>query len=166
MAMEKKVEWWTAGALCRRWEDRRTGIDSLPSRFATSIPGSYAPGGGRYRGLVRRTGIFEPDRVRPVHVAACLQQKRTALSVKLRLSAIQILFDWLVVGQMVPANPAIPVNEACGEEGEDAGPLRRESAWPAQFHRPHLCGKSPGSRPDGLTHSPGPGSSPRCGLRE
>jgi len=38
-----------------------------------------------------------------------LQQKRTAFSFNLRLSAIRILFDLLVVEQMVPANPATSV---------------------------------------------------------
>jgi len=43
--------------------------------------------------------------VRPVHVAAYvegLQQKIAAPSVKLQLAAIRMLFDWLVVGQVVP----------------------------------------------------------------
>ena len=34
------------------------------------------------------------------------QQKRAAPTVKLRLAAIRCLFDWLVIGQVVPVNPA------------------------------------------------------------
>lgn len=50
--------------------------------------------------------------VQPVHVAAYieeLQQRIAAPSVKLQLAAIRMLFDWLVVGQIVPANPASAV---------------------------------------------------------
>ena len=34
------------------------------------------------------------------------QQERAAPTVKLRLAAIRCLFDWLVIGQVVPVNPA------------------------------------------------------------
>ena len=45
----------------------------------------------------------------PVHVAAYIEQlgkTRSAPSVKQHLAAIRMLFDWLVVGQVVPGNPA------------------------------------------------------------
>ena len=44
-----------------------------------------------------------------VHVAAYieeLQQRIAAPSVKVQLAAIRMLFDWLVLGQIVPTNPA------------------------------------------------------------
>ena len=48
--------------------------------------------------------------VQPVHVAAYLEELdrrgMAAPSIKLQLAAIRMLFDWLVVGQIVPANPA------------------------------------------------------------
>jgi len=47
--------------------------------------------------------------VQPIHVAAYieeLQQRIAAPSVKLQLAAIRMLFDWLVLGQIVPTNPA------------------------------------------------------------
>jgi integrase/recombinase XerD len=47
-----------------------------------------------------------------VHVAAyveTLQARLAAPSVKQHLAAIRMLFDWLVVGQIVPHNPAAPV---------------------------------------------------------
>ena len=50
--------------------------------------------------------------VEPVHVAACvedLQLRIAAPSVKLRLAGIRMLFGWLVVGQVIPANPASAV---------------------------------------------------------
>jgi len=50
--------------------------------------------------------------IEPVHVAAYIESlgKRLAKpSVKQNLAAIRMLFDWLVVGQVVAANPASPV---------------------------------------------------------
>lgn len=52
-----------------------------------------------------------PD-IEPVHVAAyieVLQKRLSAPSVKQHLAAIRMLFDWLVVGQVVAVNPASPV---------------------------------------------------------
>jgi site-specific recombinase XerD len=54
-------------------------------------------------------GIDNLRDVQPVHVAAYieeLQQCVAAPSVKLRLAALRMLFDWLVVGQAMPSNPA------------------------------------------------------------
>lgn len=56
--------------------------------------------------------IVALDQVRPVHIAAYvegLQHQIAAPSVKQRLAAIRMLFDWLVVGQVVPVNPASSV---------------------------------------------------------
>jgi site-specific recombinase XerD len=50
--------------------------------------------------------------IEPLHVAAYVEQlgKRLAKpSVKQHLAAIRMLFDWLVVGQVVATNPAAPV---------------------------------------------------------
>jgi site-specific recombinase XerD len=50
--------------------------------------------------------------VQPLHVAAWLElqaQTASAPTVKQRLAAIRHLFDWLVVGQIVPVNPAASV---------------------------------------------------------
>lgn len=50
--------------------------------------------------------------VEPIHVAAhveTLQARLAAPSVKLHLAAIRMLFDWLVIGQVVAVNPASPV---------------------------------------------------------
>jgi site-specific recombinase XerC len=45
-----------------------------------------------------------------VHVAAYIEQlKLAAPSVKQRLAALRTLFDWLVVGQAMPVNPAASV---------------------------------------------------------
>jgi site-specific recombinase XerC len=50
--------------------------------------------------------------IRPFDVAAYverLQGEAAAPSVKQELAALRILFDWLVVGQMIPSNPASSV---------------------------------------------------------
>ena len=54
-------------------------------------------------------GIDDLGQVRPVHVAAYIEGLRATIappSVKLKLAAIRTLFDWLVVGQVIPTNPA------------------------------------------------------------
>ena len=51
--------------------------------------------------------------IQPVHVAAWVEQLsrrgRSAPTVKQHLAAVRMLFDWLVVGQVVPHNPASAV---------------------------------------------------------
>lgn len=59
-------------------------------------------------------GVGVPDLVAvgPLHVATWIElqtQTLAAPSVKQRLAAIRHLFDWLVVGQIVPYNPAASV---------------------------------------------------------
>src|SRR5579872_2783410 len=52
------------------------------------------------------------ERIGPVHVAAYIEKLGRDLarpSVKQNLAAIRMLFDWLVVGQVVPFNPASSV---------------------------------------------------------
>ena len=54
-------------------------------------------------------GLRDLNRLEPVHVAAYVEQLGTshaAPSVKQHLAAVRMLFDWLVVGQVVRANPA------------------------------------------------------------
>jgi len=50
--------------------------------------------------------------VQPIHVAAyveLLQKTKSRPTAKQNLAAIRMLFDWLVVGQVVPVNPATSV---------------------------------------------------------
>ncbi|HTT75881.1 MAG TPA: site-specific integrase [Candidatus Binataceae bacterium] len=59
-------------------------------------------------------GMPSLAQVESFHVAAWIEaqaQAAAAPSVKQRLAAIRHLFDWLVVGQVVPVNPASSV---CG----------------------------------------------------
>lgn len=57
-------------------------------------------------------GVPSLTEVAPLHVATWIElqmQRLAAPSVKQRLAAIRHLFDWLVVGQVVPHNPAASV---------------------------------------------------------
>ena len=57
-------------------------------------------------------GVSSLAAVAPLHVATWIELKTHTLaapSVKQRLAAIRHLFDWLVVGQVVPHNPAASV---------------------------------------------------------
>jgi len=71
-------------------------------------------------------GIRELGRVHPVHVSGYvgrLQGRRSAPTVKQHLACIRMLFDWLVIGQVMPINPAHSVRGAAsfGDEGRYAG---------------------------------------------
>ena len=57
-------------------------------------------------------GVPTLTAVQPLHVATWIEQQARTVStpsVKQRLAAIRHLFDWLVVGQVVPVNPAASV---------------------------------------------------------
>jgi integrase/recombinase XerD len=54
-------------------------------------------------------GIVDLAQVEPVHVAAFVEAQlklHSRPTVKLRLAALRMLFDWMVVGQVLPVNPA------------------------------------------------------------
>jgi integrase/recombinase XerC len=57
-------------------------------------------------------GVASIASVHPLHVAAHIEglsRKRSAPTAKQHLAAIRHLFDWLVIGQVVPLNPAASV---------------------------------------------------------
>lgn len=57
-------------------------------------------------------GVSRLEEIRPVTIAAYiegLQTQRSAPTVKQHLAALKMLFDWLVIGQVMPANPAASV---------------------------------------------------------
>jgi site-specific recombinase XerD len=56
-----------------------------------------------------RIGLARLDAVEPVHFAGYVEElgkTRAAPSVKQHLAAVRMLYDWLVVGQVVRSNPA------------------------------------------------------------
>ena len=57
-------------------------------------------------------GVTSLAAVQPIHVTAWIEELGQSLSVvtvKQRLAGIRALFDWLVVGQVVPVNPTASV---------------------------------------------------------
>lgn len=77
---------------------------------------AYARGIGEFLGWCAQRGVPSIAAMQPLHVAAYIEelgQVRSAPTVKQRLAAIRHLFDWLVIGQVVPVNPAGSVRGPC-----------------------------------------------------
>ena len=73
---------------------------------------AYARAAAEFAAWCEQNGLRELRDIEPVHVAAyieTLQVRLAAPSVKLHLAAIRMLFDWLVVGQVIAVNPASAV---------------------------------------------------------
>jgi site-specific recombinase XerD len=70
--------------------------------------------------------------IRPFDVASYIegrQQTHSAPDVKQQLAAIRMLFDWLVTGQVVPANPAAAVRGPKHVVKVGATPVLEASEW-------------------------------------
>lgn len=73
---------------------------------------AYARAAGGFLAWCEGRGVADLAAVGPMHVAAWVEVRTRELaapSVKQQLAAIRHLFDWLVVGQVVPVNPAASV---------------------------------------------------------
>ncbi|RZA12986.1 MAG: integrase, partial [Proteobacteria bacterium] len=73
---------------------------------------AYARSVSEFAAWCESHGLCDLAGIEPVHVAAYieqLQRRLSAPSVKQHLSALRVLFDWLVVGQIIPMNPASSV---------------------------------------------------------
>lgn len=71
---------------------------------------AYARAAAEFAAWCQARGITELSQVQPVHVAAYIEGLQLAApSIKQRLAALRVLFDWLVVGQVIPVNPAASV---------------------------------------------------------
>jgi site-specific recombinase XerD len=85
--------------------------------FAASIRNphtrrAYAGAVSEFLAWCEERGVASIAAVQPLHVAAyveALSRSRAAPTAKLRLAAIRRLFDWLVIGQVMPTNPAASV---------------------------------------------------------
>jgi site-specific recombinase XerD len=69
---------------------------------------AYSHAVGLFLTWCEEYGVPSLADVQPLHIVAWLEtqaQAASASTVKQRLAAIRHLFDWLVVGQIVPANP-------------------------------------------------------------
>jgi site-specific recombinase XerD len=95
---------------------KRAGIRFLEF-FAAQIRNphtrrAYARAVGEFLGWCESVGVTSLPGVQPLHVASWIEleaRQVSAPSVKQRLAALRHLFDWLVIGQVVPANPAASV---------------------------------------------------------
>jgi site-specific recombinase XerD len=67
---------------------------------------------GEFLSWCENIGLTSLPAIQPLHVASWVElevREVAAPSVKQKLAAIRHLFDWLVVGQVVPVNPAASV---------------------------------------------------------
>jgi len=70
---------------------------------------AYARAVSQFFGWLHEHGIVRLADIQPVHIAAWVEEKTLAQNpqtVKQHLAAVKKLFDWLVIGQIVPSNPA------------------------------------------------------------
>ncbi len=73
---------------------------------------AYARAAVQFAVWCEQNDMNELADIEPMHVAAyieVLQKRLAAPSVKQHLAAIRMLFDWLVLGQVIAVNPASPV---------------------------------------------------------
>src|SRR5207247_4525588 len=73
---------------------------------------AYAQAVTHFFVLSERRGVGELPQVRPVVISAYIEEMQATHSpptVKQHLAAIRMLFDWLVIGQVVEVNPASSV---------------------------------------------------------
>lgn len=73
---------------------------------------AYGRAANDFLAWCEQVGIPSLDAVQSLHVATWIEslaQDLSAPTVKLHLAAIRHLFDWLVIGQVVPTNPAASV---------------------------------------------------------
>jgi site-specific recombinase XerD len=70
---------------------------------------AYAKAVGEFLAFCQQNGLTSLEAIQPVHVAAYVElmtRTKSAPTTKQHLSAIRMLFDWLVLGQIIPMNPA------------------------------------------------------------
>lgn len=73
---------------------------------------AYGRAAEEFLGWCHGAGVASLSDVQPLHVAAWVEDQArlsAAPTVKQKLAGIRSLFDWLVVGQVVPVNPAASV---------------------------------------------------------
>ena len=92
---------------------------------------AYARAAYAFFAWCEQRGLALPA-IQPVHVAAYVEligRELSAPSVKQHLAAVRMLFDWLVVGQVVPHNPAAAVRgpKHSAAKGKARMPTREEA---------------------------------------
>ena len=109
--------------------------------FTVNIPNkntraAYARAAAAFLRWCEGRGIGELGRVQPAAYIEQLQGERAAPTVKQHLACIRMLFDWLVMGQVMPSNPAHSVRgpRHSASKGVNAGAVFRGSNRAAQGH--------------------------------
>ena len=85
--------------------------------FAASICNAhtrraYAGAVSEFLAWCEGRGVASITAVQPLHVAGYIERltrSRAAPTAKRRLAEVRRLFDWLVIGQVIPTNPAASV---------------------------------------------------------
>ena len=85
--------------------------------FTAQIPNpntrrAYYAAVSQFSAWCRHYGVEDLTRVEPIHVAAWVQDSgrvRSRPTVKQHLAAVRMLFDWMILGQFLPVNPAASV---------------------------------------------------------
>lgn len=71
---------------------------------------AYARSASDFARWCEKHGIIDLRRIQAIHIATYIEDLRLSIpSVKQHLAALRMLFDWLVVGQVIPLNPASSV---------------------------------------------------------
>src|ERR1035441_1788456 len=71
---------------------------------------AYAQAVAQFFRWCETCGISDVDKIKPVVIAAYIEHHPgSSPTVKQHLAAIRMLFDWLVIGHIVPMNPASSV---------------------------------------------------------
>ncbi len=73
---------------------------------------AYARAATEFFDWLAAKGVTQLTAIESVHVATYIEQlsrERSAPTAKLRLAALRHLFDWMVIGQIMPTNPAAAV---------------------------------------------------------
>src|ERR1700733_7070425 len=73
---------------------------------------AYARAATEFLDWLAAKGVTQLATIQSVHVAAYIEElarARSAPTAKLRLAALRNLFDWMVIGQIMPTNPAAAV---------------------------------------------------------
>src|SRR6266702_8806677 len=105
----------------------RAGLDGLPAAIARAgekaawrfiefftanirnknTRAAYAQAVREFFSWCEARGFHQLDRIQPVVIAAYIEQHPgSPPTVKQHLAAIRMLFDWLVIGQIIAVNPA------------------------------------------------------------
>jgi hypothetical protein len=109
---------------------------------------AYGQAAGVFLRCCEERGITRIEDVQPMHVAGYVEQLqavRSAPTVKQHLACIRMLFDWLVIGQVMPANPANSVRgrviRSARVQRRCCPPRKQQPCSPAWIFQPSsACG--------------------------